>query len=243
MSEKHIFALHVHELSAGTLTIADQDFAHRVRHVLRLESGDVVQLFTKTHHAQARLVEFKKKDTVVFAVDALVCNVQPTDVTFLLPVLKVGDLSDAIYALAEVGVARIQLVITQKSQHALQSAQFEKLQRVIIAAAEQSKSFAYAQLCAPIPLPEALAGLPKDVHKLYADISGAAAVDWTLPIANARSVVVLVGPEGDLTHQEKEQVRALGFVFVRLTSTVLRAVQAVALLAGMVNCFMQARRN
>ena len=242
MSQKHIFALHVNApLTSGLYTVTDVDFAHRVRNVLRLEVGQCVQLFTRMHHAEAQVVEFKKKDTVLFSIASVQENVLPADVTFLLPVLKFGDLSDAVYALAEVGVKSIQLVYTQKSQHTLQAAQFEKLERVVIAAAEQSKSFSYAELFRPVDLEVACAQLPAGTCKLYADISGIAAKQWTLQVAGASRVVVLVGPEGDLASQEKDFVKQQQFVFVRLTSSVLRAVQAVALLAGMVNCFIVER--
>jgi len=61
---------------------------------------------------------------------------------------------------------------------------------------------------------------------------------WTvLKEAHAESpesLTLLVGPEGDLTGEEKELVRSSGFTFCALTPTVLRAHQAVSLITGII---------
>ena len=46
-----------------------------------------------------------------------------------------------------------------------------------------------------------------------------------------------VGPEGDLTQEEKDYLKQQGFVFCRLTPTVLRARQAVALGLGILRSY------
>lgn len=46
--------------------------------------------------------------------------------------------------------------------------------------------------------------------------------------------VVMVGPEADLTQQEKDSVQHAGFSFYRLTPTILKAVDAVSLVAGII---------
>ena len=47
-----------------------------------------------------------------------------------------------------------------------------------------------------------------------------------------------VGPEGDLTLEEKAYLKQLGFVFCALTPTVLRAQQAVALGLGVLRSYL-----
>ena len=47
-------------------------------------------------------------------------------------------------------------------------------------------------------------------------------------------IFLLWGPEGDLTSTEKQQVLTAGFQFSKLTPTVLRASQAVAVGLGLI---------
>jgi 16S rRNA U1498 N3-methylase RsmE len=52
------------------------------------------------------------------------------------------------------------------------------------------------------------------------------------------NILLLVGPEGDLTLEEKEIVRANKFIFCALTPTIMRAVQATGLAAGFVRSLL-----
>ncbi|HEB41963.1 MAG TPA: hypothetical protein ENI08_03015 [Candidatus Dependentiae bacterium] len=51
-------------------------------------------------------------------------------------------------------------------------------------------------------------------------------------------VMLMVGSEGDLTEQEKEQPRETTFLFCALTPTVLRSSQAIALGSGIIRSIL-----
>ncbi|PKN03448.1 hypothetical protein CVU75_02160, partial [Candidatus Dependentiae bacterium HGW-Dependentiae-1] len=52
-------------------------------------------------------------------------------------------------------------------------------------------------------------------------------------------ILLLVGPEGDLTEEEKGAISRAGVQFCKLTPTVLRAMQATAVGMGVVRSVIQ----
>lgn len=242
--EKHEFALYVSSLSSlvsnknpeNTLELCDEKLLHRMMHVLRLQPHSQCILFDRDMYVSVEILSFARKQICV-KIDAIHKTIvlQPV-IIFLLPVLKRDDLEGALYALAELGVTTIQLVFTQKTVHQWSEKERERAERILIAAAEQSKNFSYPVLKDPIALDKALEEYGSADSRIFFDFAGKRLLDvaHVLSASTMKKIVLLVGPEGDLNKQEKEMVLAHNFVFCALTPTILRAIQAVSLGAGFI---------
>ncbi len=276
--DTHSFALYIPSLSNlvksnphhKSLDITDADFLHRISSVLRLEAGEAVILFDQTMHCTATISEIIKKKLIRVTVHALIENtVCAPEITFLLPLLKRDALETALYALTEVGVNKIQLVLTSKSQKSWSQKDQERANKINIAAAEQSKNFAFPVIQPPIPLEQALACINPKSQRIFFDPTGIPLKDFLGPsictcgatqdvylrlhmvsdceaiVSNhgrgERSVVftLAIGPEGDLTSAEKQLMQKNGFIFCVLTPTILRASQAAALSAGIIRSMIR----
>jgi 16S rRNA (uracil1498-N3)-methyltransferase len=245
MSAFHEFALYSHDvvrssvlLQAGdTLQLTDEQLLHRIKHVLRLHVDEVVVLFDQTHHIRLQLVEVHHKKSISAQLLQVMPNTILTpSITVLLPLLKKDALEQALYACVELGATQVQLITTHKVQRPESSEkELTRLQAIMIAAAEQSKNFAFPTLHAPITLAAALAALPAETHKICAAVQGQPILPVLQPIQKA-SLALLVGPEGDLTDSEYAFVEQQGFALCALTPTVLRAQQALVVLLGVVRC-------
>jgi len=248
--EKHEFALFVESLSllvgksgsGSNVTLSDEKLLHRVANVLRLRIHDQCILFDRHIQASVTIVAFIGKKQISVAVQSVQKTIalQPT-VTFLLPLLKREDYESALYSLAEVGVSTIQLVFTQKTAHHWAGAKDnDRAQRILIGAAEQSKNFAYPQLEEPISLEAALKKYNAASAKIFFDPEGKPFFDVMQKLHGnrAENVLLLIGPEGDLSLEEKKMVQVNDFVFCALTPTIVRAVQAAALGAGFVRSLL-----
>ena len=240
---KEFLSLLVQKKKSGDgLAITDETLVHRMMHVLRLQSDDTCIFFDKDMYITAMIDAFVGKKQVHITIH----SIHPTTIlrphiTFLLPLLKREDYETALYTLAEVGVNDIQLVFTQKTGNKWSAERDnDRAQRIIIAAAEQSKNFAYPILHTPMSLQEALKKYNNCAGKLFFDPQGKPFFDIVqmLHAHRPHEIVLLVGPEGDLTSQEKEMVRAHNFNFCALTPTILRAVQATGLAAGFIRSLL-----
>jgi len=239
-TSQHIFALCVPNFWQGsekpeTLKLIHQaDLLHRLTKVLRAELHDQFIFFDRAHHGLVQIVQVSKKDMTVRILNFQVNAQSPGHLTFLLPLLKKEALEEAVYSLSEIGVSTIQLVITQKSrQKLLHEKEFERLQNIVIAAAEQSKNYIYPDLLAPKKLSDLLLTLDQSDHKIVFDVAGKSFFDLRKNVLTASKLSVLVGPEGGFTDTELGEVNAASFQSCRLTATTLRAVQAVAVGAAL----------
>lgn len=232
----HTFALYLPDISGKeSLQINDRDLVHRISRVLRLQSGERLIFFNNQYHVDAQIIEVTNRSITVKLNERKKNDKRVPHVTFLLPLLKREALAHAVYGLVEVGVSSIQLVTTQKTQRAWAgSKEAERLERIIIAAAEQSKNFAFPTLHAPISIEQALDALAVSSKKYFCDPDGiqiSQLVDRAEPVD---PIVLAIGPEGDLTLDEKELLVSHSFEKIRLTPTVLRAETAAFLAAGIV---------
>ncbi len=209
-------------------TVDNPDSVHRLKTVLRLAKGDSVILFDRSGHVLFTIHECGTKK-VTGTVGVVQKNaVYTPSVTLFLPVLKREALEQAIYGAVECGVTTIQLVTTGKVQRKWQGkTELARVERIAIAAAEQSKCFAVAHIFEPLSLEAALQEHPCD-QLFFADPAGG-----QLKRESQKSCGIIVGPEGDLLEEEKQFLRAQNVQFYRLTPTILRAQQAAILSVGM----------
>lgn len=238
LKQEHEFAFYYEDLTRILLqdidiTLVCDDLYHRFKHVVRMQQDDTCIIFNQTEHVVFMFAKFEGKNKIRGTWQKRQLNQQPIpDVTFILPMLKVDALSEAVYALAEVGISTIQLVSTVKTQTPYSDKLFHKLQRVAIAAAEQSKTFAFPTILPAVPLESVLS---KNIvgNKFHFDVTGLPFSSWYKPVDKDQQYYLLVGPEGDLTDDEKTKAQQAGFQACLLTATVLRSVRAISLVSGL----------
>lgn len=249
-TQHHIFALYVSNLSqlikplSGTmpLTVTDTDIVHRISTVLRLEVDDACILFDRFIHAHVIIKKTIKKKSLECVIIKTQKNYQQKPHTlFLLPMLKKNNLETAIYTLTEIGVSTIQLLYTQKTARTpFTQKDKDRIERIMITAAEQSKNFSYPDIKEPIFLGDACL-LYTESPKIVFDPEGkpVGTIIDSLQDTNCDRISLIIGPEGDFTHDEKSLLQSHGFIRCALTSTVLRSVQAVSLGAGIIHSLLR----
>ncbi len=208
--------------------LQDEDLTHRLINVLRVAVDDSVLLFDATHHILCTVVSVTKKGVMVQALERRENFPLKPAIIWLLPLLERDSFEEALYALAAMGATEIQPVITEKSRRNWGAEkEYDRALRIMIAAAEQSKQFALPRIHAPLELTAAVRHATG--AKIFFDASGAPTYEVVTQLRSAAVApyTCLVGPEGDLSEQEKAMVRDNGFLFCKLTPTILKASAAV----------------
>lgn len=236
-TSRHEFAFYCQNLTArtdepGDITIESDELYHRFKHVVRIKAGDSVIIFDKESHCSFLFLRCEGKNRVLGIWKDKKSNKKLLpEITFILPLLKIDALSDAIYSLTEVGITNVQLVSTQKTQTPCTPKLLEKLERVAIAAAEQSKDYSYPTILPPVQLTDWLLEKRSGL-KFHFDVHGVPFNSWSSIIDPQQHYYLLVGPEGDLTDDEKACATKAGFQSCLLTPTVLRSTRAISLVSG-----------
>lgn len=244
---KHHFALYWPPISSprfktGTsFALDDELLVHRITKILRLTPSQTCTLFDENVHCSVRLVAIEKRSVVLTIISKNSNKQLVPAISCILPLLKREALEHALYNLVEIGVNEIQLVFTQKTQRTWAGQkEFERIRKIMIAAAEQAKQFLVAAIHAPISLNEYLQQNKKIESLIFFDPNGISLAQWFAQAQTKKneSISLLIGPEGDLTSAEKDAVRASGAETVCLTPTVLRAQQAITLGAGVIRALL-----
>lgn len=239
--QKHNFALYHPELSnkqSAKLSITNKDLVHRIAKVLRLKLGDTITVFNREVFATGKIKSLDKKLVAIEVASKGENKKLVPHITVALGVLKKNHFEQALYSCAELGADVVQPInfaksVSQKSDH-------ERDQRILISAAEQSKNFRFPGYKNSISMDEFLSqmNLSTDTVYVYCDVSGKPALDVVQSLNDSKNIVLIIGPEGDLTTEEKELLKKAGVLFMSLTPTVLRSVQAVAVALGILRSFL-----
>lgn len=235
--QTHEFALYVAELhkkrfkkKEQTVELMQPDLVHRISRILRLNEQDCLILFDREIYLRV-IIETITKHAIMVRITAIGDNIPLTpSISLWLPLLKREAFEQAVYSAVELGANEIQLIHTQKEQRYWREKELQRLQHIMIAAAEQSKYFALPIVRAPIPLLEA-----KFIGtSIFFDPQGISFLQLMQKLHHEKpaALTMLIGPEGDLTEAEKVHLQHQNMLFVRLTPTILRAQQAVAVGLG-----------
>jgi 16S rRNA (uracil1498-N3)-methyltransferase len=214
----------------------DEAAAHHAIHVLRLREGTELTLFNGTGGEWlARIEKTGKQSVTVLPLAFLPDNREPSLKAHLwLPLIKGERLDWALQKATEMGVASIQLYISERTEVQLKGERLEKKlgqwQRILVSACEQCGLNRLPQIFPPVALstlwPTACTPLKLIAHPDASSLSPNA--------LDVSELTLLTGPEGGFSLAELEHARAKGFTPFSLGERVLRAETApVALLAAL----------
>ncbi|SMB92868.1 16S rRNA (uracil(1498)-N(3))-methyltransferase [Deinococcus hopiensis] len=204
-----------------------------VRHlqVLRLRPGDALHVFDgRGAEAEATLTVLEEVRAVVTLGTPLTGAAEtPQPLTLAVALLKGDKLSDVVRAATELGVARVQLLVTQHADaREIGTQKLLRLRRVAEEASKQSRRAVTPEVLAPLPL----AGYSWEGQLFVAQPGSQKRITehlaWDVP------VTVLTGPEGGLADAEVSTLISRGAVAITLGPRILRAETAPVALLGAV---------
>lgn len=204
-----------------------------LRHVLRFRDGDPLLVFDgKNGEWRARFRPLGKRDGAL-DIEALARS-QPLagDLWYLFAPLKHARLDYMVQKATEMGVSRLQPVITDHTQAT--RVNLERMRANVIEACEQCGVLNVPQVDEPAPLAGLLSQWPMPRRLLFGDEGAALANPHqllsSLPPA---PLALLIGPEGGFSADERSRLRAYpAAIALSLGPRILRAdTAAIAALA------------
>ena len=201
-----------------TLALAGAQ-ANYLANVMRLKPDDPVRLFDdRTGEWLARVAEAGRRQVVLTLQARLRARETVPDLWLLFAPIKKGRIDWLVEKATELGVARLQPVLTQRA--VVDRLNLDRLRAHAIEAAEQCDRTALPVLAEPVKLARLLDGWTG--RPLYfADETGGAAMAG---IVRAGPAAILIGPEGGFTDEERAAIRATPAAMpVSLGPRILRA--------------------
>ena len=199
--------------------------ANYLANVMRLKPGDPVRLFDdRTGEWLGEVTELTKRSVALRLVSQLREREAVPDLWLLFAPIKKGPIDWLVEKATELGVARLQPVVTQRT--IVERTNIERLRAHTIEAAEQCDRTALPELAEPVKLAALLKSWGDARTLIFADEAGGIPL---AEIAKPGSAAILIGPEGGFTSDERALIRATpGAVGASLGPRILRAETAAA---------------
>jgi 16S rRNA (uracil1498-N3)-methyltransferase len=225
-------------LSGGTLIPLEQAQAHYLLNVLRLKAGAEVLTFNGRDGEWLGTLSTQGKRNVGLSLTAQTRpQTRPGDLHYLFAPLKHARLDYMVQKAVEMGVSRLQPVLTRHTQVARVNG--ERMRANAIEAAEQCGILTLPEIAEPVSLATLIVGFEPD--RLLVLCDEGADVDDPIAALSAAArqgaasspLAVLIGPEGGFADEERAALLKLPRVVrLALGPRILRAdTAAVAALA------------
>jgi 16S rRNA (uracil1498-N3)-methyltransferase len=237
-------------LRPGATVPLDAAQGHYLAGVLRLEPGDPVLIFNgKDGEWQARLAGAGKR-TELGVEHQVRPQSPPGDLHYLFAPLKRARLDYMVQKAVEMGVSRLQPVMTRRTQ--AERVNLDRMHANAVEAAEQCGILAVPEIVAPVALERAIAALEPGRHLVFCDedapgadpvatlVRDLAPGDFKQGGSTAVPLAVLIGPEGGFDEEERAFLRqrphtsriALGPRILRADTAAVAALAIVQAAAG-----------
>lgn len=223
-------------LSAGVAVGLDAAQANYLGNVLRLKEGAEVLLFDGVSGEWlARVAAAGKRRMILGVVEPTRAQEAVPDLALAFAPVKKGRVDWLVEKAVELGVARLEPVITRRT--IVDKLNLDRMRSHIVEAAEQCGRTALATINEPVKLDAFLTTLDRERTLYFADETGGE------PAASAfqpGAATILTGPEGGFTPEEADAIRALpnaraislGPRILRAETAALAAVTTYMALAG-----------
>ncbi len=187
------------------VTIQDKQ-AHYLSRVMRVGEGDTVILCDdETGEWGATATSVQKRDVVLTPVALLREREQVPDFTLCAALLKKDRFDMVLEKATELGVKRIQPVLTRRC--VADKLNLDRAMAQVTEAAEQCARTALPELAAPMKLDALLRDWQPDRALFFADeMGGEPATDAFA--AHSGPAALIVGPEGGFDDEEREAIRS-----------------------------------
>lgn len=270
---KHQFAIYFENLplkqAKSEIIFSDPIIFHRITRVLKLQEDENFLLFNSKYNLELKLNLINRDKISCKVINFNENKFLLPKIHWILPFLEKKAFEEMISNLTVLGATYIYPVVTEKvHRQNFSSGEIERLNRIMISAAEQSKQFILPQIMTVNSLnvtlnilkenlekninskensfknnlendlnktENILKSLDHQVPKIFFDPEGDNCFKLISSLKekkNLTDIICMIGPEGDLTKDEKEFLKENNFSFYALTPTILRAELATTLATG-----------
>ena len=217
-------------LSLNLTDKLDKSQSHYVSKVMRLKEKGVFSLFNNSGEWEAKILNITK-NIVEFNVTKQLRQKENTkDLWLAFSPIKSNYFNFMIQKATELGVTKFLPIIFERT--IVRKINKERLEKVIIEAAEQSNRITVPSIEEPQKLKSFL---NNDMDLIFTDLN-TANTKIDLKKLTTKPTCVIIGPEGDFSEQERDQILKFnGVQPIKINENILRSETAVISALSIIN--------
>jgi 16S rRNA (uracil1498-N3)-methyltransferase len=218
-------------LSLNFTAKLDKSQSHYVNKVMRIKVGEVFSLFNVSGEWEAKILTISKSIVEVNITKQLRQKENTKELWLAFSPIKSNYFNFMIQKATELGVTKFLPIIFDRT--IVRKINKEKLEKVIIEATEQSNRINIPSIDEPKSLKEFLDDEKMDL--IFTDLNSQnKKID--LDKLTINPTCVIIGPEGDFSEDEREQILAFkGVQPIKINENILRSETAVISALSIVN--------
>ena len=217
-------------LSLNLTDKLDKSQSHYVSKVMRLKKKEVFSLFNSSGEWEAKILNITKSIVEFNVTKQLRQKENTKDLWLAFSPIKSNYFNFMIQKATELGVTKFLPIIFERT--IVRKINKERLEKVIIEAAEQSNRITVPSIEDPQKLKSFL---NNDMDLIFTDLNTAnTKIDLTK--LTTKPTCVIIGPEGDFSEQEREEILKFnGVQSVKINENILRSETAVISALSIIN--------
>jgi len=238
-------------ISGDTINITDKKEIHHAIDVLRLKVQDKVTVFDEEGNEYGCLIKSISKELIlnIYAKYSAANKTRSVSISVACAIPKKSRMDDIVDKLTQLGVDRIIPLLTERVVIKLdknkESLRLKRWEKIGLSAAQQSQR---NNLPVVGPIRQIKELIISEHKRFDLKIIPTLEADAISPLADIckaflpKSILVLIGPEGDFTPQEVALAKRSGFIPVTLGEQVLRVDTAAVTVAGFLRLYYAQNR-
>ena len=217
-------------LSLNLTDKLDKSQSHYVSKVMRLKEKEVFSLFNSSGEWEAKIANINKSIVEFNVTKQLRQKENNKDLWLAFSPIKSNYFNFMIQKATELGVTKFLPIIFERT--IVRKINKERLEKVIIEAAEQSNRITVTSIEDPQKIKSFL---NNDMDLIFTDLNTAnTKIDLTK--LTTKPTCVIIGPEGDFSEQEREEILKFnGVQSVKINENILRSETAVISALSIIN--------
>ena len=231
MSNIRLF--HPENIIENTTSLLSKEHTHYVTNVMRMKRGSNINFFNKDWEWLSEIVFLDRDRVEVKFLNKLKEPSKNSNIELAICLVKKSPMETILQKATELGVSKIIPIQSERTE--VKELNFERANRIVIEATEQSNQLIPPQISEVTKLKDFLKNLSGSSKLLFADVNSKDKLKADA-LKEAKTLSVLIGPEGDFSPSERELIlsnsNAVPFTISR---NILRSDTAVISAISLVN--------
>ena len=203
MSNIRLF--HPENIIENTTSLLSKEHTHYVANVMRMKRGSNINFFNKDGEWLSEIVFLDRDRVEVKFLNKLKEPSKNSNIELAICLVKKSPMETILQKATELGVSKIIPIVSERTE--VKELNFERANRIVVEATEQSNQLIPPQISEVTKLNDFLKELGGSSKLLFADVNSNDKLKADA-LKEAKTLSVLIGPEGDFSPSERELILA-----------------------------------
>ena len=231
MSNIRLF--HPENITENTTGLLSKEHTHYVVNVMRLKRGSNLNFFNKDGEWLSEIIFLDRDRVEVKFLNKIKEPINLSNIELAICLVKKSPMETILQKATELGVSKITPIVSERTE--VKELNLERANKIVVEATEQSNQLMPPEISRIIKLKDFLKDLDSSSKLLFADVNSKDNLKKEV-LKEAKTLSVLIGPEGDFSPSERELIYANSYVVpFTISRNILRSDTAVISAISLVN--------